>query len=194
MTFILGITGSIAMGKSTVACMFAEFGAMVSDADALVHQILEEDTELITAIGKQFPNAVIDGVVNRLALGREVFADDAKLKELEKLLHPKIRAKNVALIEQAKAKDCKLLVQDIPLLFETGADEMCDAVLVVTANADIQRARVLSREGMTEEKFEQILNRQMPDAEKREKADYIIDTSNGIEDARAQVAALISKL
>ncbi len=194
MTFVLGITGSIAMGKSTVARIFAEFGAKVSDADALVHQLLEEDVSLIANIAQAFPDAVEGGIINRAILGQQVFADDAKLKELEQLLHPKIRAKNLQLIEQAKQEGLKLLVQDIPLLFETGAEAMCDAVLVVTASPEIQRERVMAREGMTEEKFAQILAHQMPDAEKRQRADYIINTSSGMETARAQVEALMSKL
>lgn len=182
------------MGKSTVARIFAEFGAKVSDADALVHQLLEEDVSLIANIAQAFPDAVEGGIINRAILGQQVFADDAKLKELEQLLHPKIRAKNLQLIEQAKQEGLKLLVQDIPLLFETGAEAMCDAVLVVTASPEIQRERVMAREGMTEEKFAQILAHQMPDAEKRQRADYIINTSSGMETARAQVEALMSKL
>lgn len=194
MTFILGITGSIAMGKSTVARLFGELGAKVSDADAAVHQLLEEDKGLIADIAQKFPGTVENDTVNRPALGQQVFADNAKLKELEALLHPKIHAKNMALRDDAKKEGWKLLVLDIPLLYETQAEQICDAVLVVTARPEIQYERAMERIGMTDEKFRQIVSRQMSDKEKRQRADYIIDTSNGLEDTREQVQALISKL
>ncbi|MDG1287225.1 MAG: dephospho-CoA kinase [Rickettsiales bacterium] len=194
MTLIIGLTGSIAMGKTTVATQLAELGARVSDADAVVHQLLAEDKELILHIAKIFPNTVEEGRVNRKSLGVEVFADEAKLTALEKLLHPKVRTENVALIKQAKTEGWPLLVLEIPLLFETGAQVICDKVIVVSCSPEMQRARAMAREWMTEDKFQKILARQMPDAEKRKRADEVIDTSNGLESSKTQLEAFISKL
>lgn len=194
MTLIIGLTGSIAMGKSTVLKQFAEIGAKVSDADAIVHELLETDESLILAIKQCFPLAVKDGKIDRKLLGKEVFSNEEKLAQLERLLHPKVRAENLRLITQAKEQETPLLVLEIPLLFETGAEAICDKVVVVTAPLKIQRERVLSRKGMTEEKFQQILSCQMPDAEKRARADFVIDTSKGLKDTKAQLAELMSKL
>lgn len=182
------------MGKTTIAQQFAQAGARVSNADAMVHKLLKEDYELIDQIAQYFPQAMLEGKVDRQLLGKQVFADKSKLQKLEALLHPKVRAENLRLIEQAKSKNWPLLVLEIPLLYETGAEEICDAVVVVSCGEKMQRERVLARDGMTEEKLEQILSRQMPDEEKRARADYIIDTSNGLEDSKAQVEALISNL
>lgn len=194
MTKILGLTGSIAMGKSTVAAQLAELGAVISDSDATVHKILRQDKELITQISVEFPQAVKQGIVDRQVLGKLVFADQVKLRKLEELLHPKVRAANLQAIKQAKENNIPLLILEIPLLYETGAEEICDAVIVVTTSPKIQHERVLSRKGMTENKLNNILEKQMPDAEKRQRADYIIDTSEGMESSKAQVEELISKL
>ncbi len=182
------------MGKSTVAKQLAELGAKVSDADAVVHQLLAEDKALISQIAGVFPNAVEDEVVNRQNLGMEVFADQDKLSQLEEFLHPKVRAVNLALIAQAKAENWPILVLEIPLLFETGAQSICDKVMVVSCSPEMQRERAMEREWMTEEKLQQILSRQMPDAEKRKRADVVIDTSDGLESSKAQLEAFISKL
>ena len=194
MTVIIGLTGSIAMGKSTIAKQFAQCGAKVSDADALVHQLFEEDASLKLDIKTQFPSVIENGKVNRQILGKIVFADEAKLKQLENLLHPKVRAKNLALIEQAKLNEEKFLLLEIPLLFETKAEQICDIVVVVSCGDKIQRERALSRPYMTEEKFEKILSHQMPDAEKRKRADYIIDTSKNLEDTKIQIQNILRNL
>ena len=194
MTVIIGLTGSIAMGKSTIAKQFAQCGAKVSDADALVHQLFEEDASLKLDIKTQFPSVIENGKVNRQILGKIVFADEAKLKQLENLLHPKVRAKNLALIEQAKLNEVKFLLLEIPLLFETKAEQICDIVVVVSCGDKIQRERALSRPYMTEEKFEKILSHQMPDAEKRKRADYIIDTSKNLEDTKIQIQNILRNL
>ena len=194
MTTILGLTGSIAMGKSTVLKLFEELGAKVSSADEIVHQLFEKDEELIGQLRERFPEAVEAGIVNRQILGKIVFANEQKLQQLEQLLHPKVRQENLNRIKQAQENNDKLLVLEIPLLFETGAEAICDKVAVVTAPYEIQRARVLAREGMSEEKFQQILARQMPDAEKCKRANFVIDSSNGLEKTKTQLAELMAKL
>lgn len=194
MTFVLGLTGSIAMGKSTVARQFAALGAHIVDTDALVHLILEEDAPAIAAISQRFPSVIEEGSINRQKLGEIVFSDDEQLQWLEGLLHPKVRLANQAQIEKAKANEVPLLVLEIPLLYESGSEGLCDAVAVVTCDPQTQRARALAREGMTEERFAQILSQQLPDAQKRERADFVIDTSHGLEASQAQVELLISKL
>lgn len=191
---ILGLTGSIAMGKTTVTNQFAHAGAATTNADAIVHALLEKDAKVIAAVQEAFPQAVENGIVNRRALGDAVFADSAAMKTLENLLHPRVRAAEVAFVLKAQKEGKWLVVLDIPLLFETGADARCDKVVVVSASAEIQRERVMSRSGMTEEKFRAILARQMPDAEKRARADYIIETDNGLEHSAAQVRAIIDEL
>lgn len=194
MTTILGLTGSIGMGKSTVARQFVEAGAKLSDADAIVHKLLQEDDELIGQIAAAFPQAMAQGAVDRKRLGALVFADAERLKLLEQMLHPKVRAENLRQIAQAKAEGISLLVLEIPLLYETGAEAIFDKVVVVSCGAEKQRERVLARPNMTEEKFHQILHYQMPDDEKCARADFVIDTSRDLEDSRAQVEELISSL
>lgn len=194
MTIILGLTGSIGMGKTTVAGQFANAGAHVSDADAIVHDLFMRDEGLKAEISKAFPAAMQGEKIDRAALGREVFTDEAKLKQLEALMHPRVRAVNLALIEKAKAEGWPLLVLEIPLLYETGAEAICDRVAVVTARPEIQRQRVFARPNMSEKRLLGILARQMSDEEKRARADFIIDTSDGLESSAAQVAEVMSRL
>lgn len=188
----VGLTGSIGMGKSTTATMFAEAGIPVHDADATVHRLYSgKAAPLVEAA---FPGSVTAGVVNREALGKAVLGNAQAMKQLEAIIHPLVRQEELAFIAKAEAAGAPFVILDIPLLFETGGDARVDKIVVVTAPAEVQRKRVLSRPGMTEEKFLSILARQMPDDEKRARADFIIDTSQGIEPARAEVALIISQL
>ncbi|KAA0968249.1 dephospho-CoA kinase [Aureimonas fodinaquatilis] len=189
---ILGLTGSIGMGKSTTADMFAELGVPIHSADAAVHAIYSgPDAKLIE---KQFPGTVIDGVVDRGKLAAQVLDRPEALSILEKLVHPLVRQAETEFLKQAREAGRTLVVLDIPLLFETGREAAVDAVLVVTAPADVQRQRVFARPGMTLEKLRNILARQMPDEEKRQKADFIIDTSLGLDHARKEVASIVNEL
>lgn len=191
---VLGLTGSIGMGKSTVTGQFADEGAAVTNADAIVHRLLEEDAKVIAAIAARFPDAVEQGKVDRRRLGDAVFGDDAAMKALESILHPRVRAEEVAFVLKAQNAGKWLAVLDIPLLFETGADARCDAVVVVTAPEAVQRERVLARPGMTEEKFRRVLARQMPDAEKRARADYVVETHDGLERSAREVRRIMQEL
>jgi dephospho-CoA kinase len=192
--FILGLTGSIGMGKSTVARQFKQLGAVVSDADKVVHALMRPGSAAFDAIAHAFPDAVIEGAVDRRALGKIVFENPAKLARLEAILHPQVRAFHHALARKLARWRQGLLVLEIPLLFESGADAMCDAVAVVTAPAYIQKQRVLARLGMTEQKFHQILLRQLSDAEKRVRADFIIQTGLGKAHSLRQVKQIINDL
>jgi dephospho-CoA kinase len=188
--FILGLTGSLSMGKSTTARFFAEEGVPVHDADAVVHRLYEG--EAAPAIEAAFPGTTSGGKVDRTRLAARVLADGAALARLEAIVHPLVQDAERRLIAEAKARGEKVAVLDIPLLFESGADRRVDAVVVVSAPPDVQRARVLERPGMTVEKLEAILARQMPDAEKRARADFVVDTSQGFDAARAQVRAILA--
>ncbi|MBC7160301.1 MAG: dephospho-CoA kinase [Porphyrobacter sp.] len=189
---VLGLTGSIGMGKSTVAAMFADLGVPVFDADAEVRRMQGPGGALLPAIEAAFPGTTGPAGVDREALGAAVFGDAAALTRLEAIVHPAVRAAREAfLIEHGGAP---LVVFDIPLLFETGADAEVDATLVVSAPPEMQRARVLARPGMTPERFASILARQMPDAEKRARADHVIDTGRPLDQTRAAVAALVDRL
>lgn len=187
--FVLGLTGSLGMGKSTTARFFAEAGVPVHDADAVVHKLYEG--EAVRAIEAAFPGTTEGGKVDRTRLAARVLNDPAALKRLEEIVHPLVHEAERRLLAEAQARGEKVAVLDIPLLFETGGDERCDAVVVVSAPAEVQRARVLERPGMTIEKLESILAKQMPDAEKRARADFVVDTSQGFEAARAQVRAIL---
>src|SRR5262245_370932 len=187
--FILGLTGSVGMGKSTSAGFFAEAGVPVHDADAAVHRAYEGPA--VAAIETAFPGTTADGKVNRAKLGARVLGDAAALKRLEAIVHPLVKESERRLLSAAEAQGAKVAVLDIPLLFETGGDKRVDAVVVASAPAVVQRARVLARPGMTEEKLEAILAKQMPDEEKRRRADFVVDTSRGFDDARAQVHAIL---
>ncbi|WP_279483140.1 dephospho-CoA kinase [Aureimonas sp. SK2] len=188
---ILGLTGSIGMGKSTTAAMFEALGVPVHSADAAVHRLYAgRAAPLVEA---RFPGTVRGGVVDRAALGARVLGDRQALADLEAIVHPLVREEKGAFLEAARAGGARLAVLDIPLLYETGGEGRVDAVLVVTAPPEVQRARVLARPGMTAEKFEAILASQMPDAEKRTRADFVIDTGEGLEAARAAVRGIVER-
>jgi dephospho-CoA kinase len=188
-TFVLGLTGSIGMGKSTTARFFAEAGVPVHDADAVVHRLYEG--EAVPAIEAAFPGTTAVGRVDRARLSERVVGDDAAMRRLEGIVHPLVRAAEESFLAAAEARGAPVAVLDIPLLFETGGDARVDAVVVVSAPADVQRARALERPGMTEQKFTAIAAKQMPDAEKRRRADFVVDSSRGFDSARAQVRAIL---
>ena len=189
---VLGLTGSIGMGKSTTAKMFAEAGVPVHDADATVHALYSgKAAPLIEAA---FPGTVKDGVVDRAELGKRVVGNAEAMKKLEAIVHPLVREAEIAFLDRARAENRPLVVLDIPLLFETGGDARVDYVVVVTAPAEVQRARVMERSGMTEERFRGLLAKQTPDAEKRARADFLVDTSLGMEAARAKVRDIVRVL
>jgi dephospho-CoA kinase len=187
--FIIGLTGSIAMGKSTTARLFAEAGVPVHDADAAVHKLYE--SEAVAAIEAAFPGTTANGKVDRGALGRRVVDDPGALQRLEAIVHPLVREAEMQFLQQAKAAGAESVVLDIPLLFETGGENRVDAVVVVSAPAEMQRARALER-GVSPERLDALLNRQMSDAEKRRRADFVVDSSQGIEHARAQVLSILA--
>lgn len=188
---VLGLTGSIGMGKSTTAQMFAEAGALVWNADAAVHGLYAKGGAAVEPVGAAFPGVVVDGVIDRGRLAEALGRDDQAFRRLEQIVHPLVAQGRVEDLLAAERRGVKLAVLDIPLLFETGGDAAVDAVVVVTAAADIQAARVLSRPGMTHERFDAILERQTPDAEKRRRADFIVDTGHGLEAARARVTEIV---
>jgi len=190
--FILGLTGSIGMGKSAVAAMFAGLGVPVFDADAAVHALQGPGGALLAAIEAEFPGTTGPAGVDRARLGAEVFDQPARLARLESIVHPAVAALRGRFL--AEHADAPLVVFDIPLLFEKGGRETVDAVLVVSAPAETQRARVLARPGMTPEKFERILALQLPDAEKRARADHVIDTGASLAQTRHAVDALVQRL
>lgn len=177
---IFGLTGSIAMGKSTAAAMLRRLGVAVHDSDAAVHELLAKGGVAVPLIARAFPDVVRDGVVDRTALGARVFSDPAALKSLESLLHPLVSERALRFLSRASCARSALVVLDIPLLFETGAQSRCDATIVVSAPPLIQRQRALARPGMTVAKLAGILTRQMPDAEKRHLADFVVPTGLGL--------------
>ena len=189
---VLGLTGSIGMGKSTAAKMFREAGVPVHDSDEAVHRLYAgKAAPLIEAA---FPGVTRDGTVDRALLGQRVLGDAAALKALEGIIHPLVRADADAFLARCRAAGEPLAVLDIPLLFETGGRGRVDKVVVVSAPAEQQRERVLARPGMTEEKFESILAKQVPDAEKRRLADYVVDTGSGFDVTREAIRAIIGEL
>jgi dephospho-CoA kinase len=192
MTFIIGLTGSIGMGKTTTAQMFRAAGCPVHDADAAVHALYRG--EAAPLVEKAFPGVTADGGVDRTRLSARVLGNPAALKTLEAIVHPLVRQVEQRFIAAARAARAPAAVLDVPLLFETGGAERCGAVVVVTAAAEVQRARVLSRPGMTEQTFRAILERQIPDADKRRRAHFLVDTGHGLEQARAQVQAILRAL
>ena len=189
---VLGLTGSIGMGKSTTAKMFSDFGVPVHDSDEAVHRLYRG--KAVPLVEAAFPGTAVNGVVDRAKLAERVLGDPAALKRLEGLVHPLVRADATAFLKRHHAAGAPLAVVDIPLLFETGGQERVDQVVVVTAPPEVQRERVLSRPGMSEEKFQKILAKQVPDEEKRRRADFIIDTGQGMDAARRAVADLIEEL
>ncbi|MCA6296917.1 MAG: dephospho-CoA kinase [Phenylobacterium sp.] len=188
----IGLTGSIGMGKSTTAQMFREAGVPVYDADAAVADLYVRGGAAVEPLEAAFPGVTRDGAVDREALRLRVLGDDAAMTRLNAVVHPLLGRDRLAFHAQAEASGADILVFDIPLLFETGGERNMDAVVVVTAPAEVQRTRVLAREGMTPERLDAILARQTPDAQKRERADFVIDTGQGLEAARAAVARVLA--
>jgi dephospho-CoA kinase len=187
--FIIGLTGSIAMGKTTTARLFAEEGVPVHDADAAVHKLYEgEGVELIEAA---FPGSTKDGKVDRMALSHQVVGNPSALQRLEAIVHPLVRESETKFLHEAERQGAGIVVLDIPLLFETGGEGRADATVVVSAPAEMQRARVLER-GVSLERLEALLKRQMPDAKKRRRADFVVDSSQGVEHARDQVRQILA--
>jgi len=191
---VVGLTGSIGMGKSETARMFRECGIMVFDADAVVHDLQAKGGRAIPAIEAAFPGVIQSGVLDRQKLGAIVFAEPEAKKILESIMHPMVAEERIRFFTEAEEVGARFVVLDVPLLFETGGNAACDIVIVVSASADVQRERVLARPGMTEEKFEQILKKQTPDADKRAGADYIIETDKGLDHAQAAVKRIVDEL
>ncbi|CCF21556.1 Dephospho-CoA kinase [Pseudorhizobium banfieldiae] len=189
---VVGLTGSIGMGKSTTARMFAEAGVPVNDADAVVHDLYR--SEALAPIGDAFPGSIRNGMVDRQELARQLAENPAKFRRLEAIVHPLVRRREGEFVEANRVAGAEMVVLDIPLLFEVGGEDRVDVVVVVTCDPQIQRARVLARPGMTEEKLNMILSRQIPDQEKRRRADFLIDTGRGLEAARQRVDEVIAAL
>jgi dephospho-CoA kinase len=190
--FILGLTGSIGMGKTTTAGFFAELGVPVHDADAVVHRLYEG--EAAPAIEAAFPGTTTNGQVDRAKLSARVMTDPAVLPRLEAIVHPLVRQAETRFLAEAERRGAPVAVLDIPLLFETGGEARFDAVVTVTAPAEAQRARLLARPGMTEEKIAALLANQLSDAEKRRRADFVVDTSQGFDAAREQVTDILRQV
>jgi dephospho-CoA kinase len=188
---ILGLTGSIGMGKSTTAKLFAEAGVPVYDADATVHILYEG--EAAPAIEAAFPGTTVDGKVDRNRLSAQVVHDSAAIKRLEQIVHPMLGASRQKFLDDAEQSGAPVAVVDVPLLFETGGEKRVDAVVVVTTTPEIQRQRILARDSMTPEKLDAILARQLPDAEKRKRADFVVDTSHGLDPVRARIRDILAQ-
>jgi dephospho-CoA kinase len=188
---ILGLTGSIGMGKSTTAKLFAEAGVPVYDADATVHRIYQ--SEAAPAIEAAFPGTTVDGKVDRVRLSAQVVHDPAAMKRLEQIVHPMLRSYHQKFIDDAEQAGAPVAVIDVPLLYETGGEKRVDAVVVVTTAPEIQRQRILERDNMTSEKLDAILARQLPDAEKRRRADFVVDTSDGLDPVRARIRDILDQ-
>ncbi len=191
---LIGLTGSIGMGKSTVGEMFRRLGVPVYDADAEVYKVYAKGGAAVEPIRAAFPEAVVDDQVDRARLSKLVVGKEAEMKKLESITHPLLGAGRAAFFEEAEKNGHKMVVLDIPLLFETGGENRVHKIVVVSAPAEVQRERVLAREDMTEEKFEAILARQVPDEEKRKRADYVINTNCPKEATFEQVKALVEDL
>ena len=192
--FIVGLTGSIGMGKTETAKLFARLGIPVHDADAVVHALYDKGGAAVGSIGEAFPESVKDGRVDRTALAARLAGDEAAFQRLEAIVHPLVRKAERSFLDAAVQRGDGLVVLDIPLLFETEGDARVDAVIVVSAPPEIQRARVLAREGMTLEKLEAIHARQVPDVDKRAKADFVIETDKGLAHAFESVKKIIAQL
>ena len=189
---ILGLTGSIGMGKSTTAKLFVEAGVPVYDADAAVHKIYEG--EAAPAIEAAFPGTTVGGKVDRAKLSAKVVQDPAAIKQLEGIVHPMLGASRQKFLDEAERSGAPVVVMDIPLLFETGGEKRVDAVVVVSTDAATQRERILARGTMTNEALDAILARQLPDAEKRKRADFVVDTSHGLEPVRAAIRDILAEV
>jgi dephospho-CoA kinase len=188
---ILGLTGSIGMGKSTTAKLFAEAGVPVYDADATVHRLYEG--EAAPAIEAAFPGTTANGKVDRNRLSAQVVHDPAAIKRLESIVHPMLGASRQKFLHEAEQSGAPVAVVDVPLLYETGGETRVDAVVVVTTTPEIQRERILTRDNMTGEKLDAILARQLPDAEKRKRADFVVDTSHGLDPVRARIRDILKE-
>lgn len=189
MVFILGLTGSIGMGKSTTAGFFREAGVPLHDSDAVVHRLY--DGEAVAAVEAAFPGVAVGGRIDRTRLSGKLVGDPDAIKRLESIVHPLVRAVTQRFIEEQAARGARVIVLDIPLLFETGGEKNVDAVVVVSAPAEVQRERVLKRPGMTAERLDALLARQMSDAEKRARAHFVVDSSRSFDSARAQVHGIL---
>ena len=192
--YLIGLTGSIGMGKSATATLFQEAGVPVYDADAAVHALYEKGGAAVAPVGDLVPEAIVDGAVDRAVLGQHVLRDGAKLKGLEAIVHPLAGQSQFDFLAQAQADNAPAVVLDIPLLFETGGAAFVDCVVVVSAPFELQKQRVLARDGMSEARFNDILAKQVPDKDKRAKADFIVDSAISIEDARTQVHAILEAI
>lgn len=192
--FKAALTGSIAMGKSTVADMLRDAGVAVFDADAVVHRLYAEGGDAVAPVGRLFPAVVQHGAIDRTALSKEVLNNADAMKRLEAVVHPLVRREQDAFLASVKSAGSSIAVFDIPLLFETGRADEFDAVMVVSAPYEVQRARAMTRAGMDEKKFEAILARQVPDADKRAAASHVISTDVPLDDTRAQVLAIVEEL
>jgi dephospho-CoA kinase len=192
--YLVGLTGSIGMGKTETAKMFARLGIPVYDADAAVHRLYEPGGSAVEAIRNAFPGSVSDGRVDRVRLGAMVADDREALRKLEAVVHPLVAREQQAFLKASVERGANMVVLDIPLLFETGGHARMDAVVVVSAPGDVQRARVLARPGMTEDKLKAILARQVPDAEKRAQAHFVVETDKGLDRAFEQVKAVVEAL
>ncbi len=188
---ILGLTGSIGMGKSTTAKLFAEAGVPVYDADAAVHGLYEG--EAVPAIEAAFPGTTVDGKVDRERLSARVVHDPAAIKQLEQIVHPMLGGSRQKFLHDAEQAGAAIAIVDVPLLFETGGEKRVDAVVVVTTTPEVQRQRILARDNMTSEKLDAILARQLPDAEKRRRADFVVDTSHGLDPVRARIRDILAE-
>jgi dephospho-CoA kinase len=191
---IVGLTGSIGMGKSTVAAMFAEEGAPGFDSDAAVHALYAAGGAAVAPVEAAFPGVVKDGAIDRVALSVRVVGDAEAIRRLEEIVHPLVRQAQMQFLQDQRDAGTAVVILDIPLLFEGSGAKFVDKTVVVSAPAAVQRARVLARPGMTAEKFEAILARQMPDAEKRARADFVIDTNGSLDDTSTQVRAVLDAL
>jgi dephospho-CoA kinase len=188
---VLGLTGSIGMGKSTTATLFAEAGVPVYDADAAVHRLYEG--EAVAAIEAAFPGTTVNGKVDRNRLSARVVQESAAMKRLEEIVHPMLGASRQTFLHDAEQSGAPVAVIDVPLLFETGGEKRVDAVVVVTTTAELQRERIFARPNMTEEKLQAILSRQMPDAEKRKRAHFVVDTSHGLDPVRERIRDILAE-
>jgi dephospho-CoA kinase len=191
---IVGLTGSLAMGKSETARMFAELGSPVFDADAEVHRLYALDGAAVGPVAEVFPEALLDGAIDRARLSELLLADPSRLPRLEAIVHPLVRAAESSFLDGARQARQPFVILDIPLLFETGRDSAMDRIVVVSTSPEIQRRRALARPGMTEEKLARLLSRQTPDADKRARADFVVETGRGLDDAFDQVQRIVSRL
>lgn len=194
MMVILGMTGSIGMGKTETGRMFVRLGIPVFDADKSVHELYARGGKAVAPVNDAFPGVLVDGAIDRARLGEQVIGNTEALQRLEDIVHPLVQEQRQAFMAEAVAAGADIVVLDIPLLFETGGEDKVDRILVVSAPEDVQRERVLAREGMTEAKFNAILEKQLNDAEKRRRADYVIETDKGLPDAERQVRSLVDRL